>query len=81
MKVFPNPFQQSTTVCIFLEKNADVTLEVFNLLGQKVKTILQNQNQTEGKHQYLFSGNSEGIYLVKLTVNEISSAQKIIHAK
>jgi len=81
ISVSPNPFSSSTTISFSLQKNSTVSLEVFNLLGQKVKTMVQNEKQAAGKHQYHFIGTGEGIYFVTMKVDGISTSQKIICQK
>jgi len=81
LKIYPNPFSSSINISFTLQKNSGVSLEVLNLLGQKVKTILRNENQSPGSHQYTFTSPCEGIYYMKLTVDGISSSQKIICQK
>ncbi|MEO5673074.1 MAG: T9SS type A sorting domain-containing protein [Chitinophagales bacterium] len=75
---YPTPFSQSVYIDYTLSKKSFVSLEVFNLLGHKVKTILQNENQSAGKHQNTFSGVGEGIYFVKMIVDGKVFSQKVI---
>lgn len=80
VSVFPNPFNNEFTVGYTLESNANVSLEVINLLGQQVESVFNNTNQGVG--QYNININSTkmtpGIYLVKLTVNGESMTTKVI---
>ncbi|MBK7632326.1 MAG: T9SS type A sorting domain-containing protein [Ignavibacteriales bacterium] len=65
---YPNPFNPSTTIAYAVAVKSDVTLEVYNLIGQKVSTLMQG-NVEAGKHtaQFNASSLSSGIYLYKLT--------------
>ncbi|MCP4631417.1 MAG: T9SS type A sorting domain-containing protein [candidate division Zixibacteria bacterium] len=67
---FPNPFNAVTTISYDLAKDTDVTLEVFNLLGQKVETLVSGYQQAGHRTAtWDASKNSSGIYLFKLTTN------------
>ncbi|MBA3647752.1 MAG: T9SS type A sorting domain-containing protein [Chitinophagales bacterium] len=79
--IYPNPFQQATLTHYTLKGSSIISLEVYNFLGQKVKTILQNESQVAGEHQYPFSGNSEGIYFIKMIVDGKIFSKKIIQLK
>lgn len=70
--VSPNPYSEQTNVVYQLEQTSEVTLEVFNKLGQKV-TTLHKGVQEPGTYQYPFNakkyGFSAGVYTVKMTIN------------
>ena len=78
MSVYPNPFDMTTTIEYNLNKSESVTVEVFNVVGEKVETFAASQLQGAGKHAYQFTGTSTGIYTVKLTVGESSTIQKLV---
>ena len=70
---YPNPFNPATTIEFSIKENAIVNLSVYNILGQKVTTLL-NQQLGAGTHKVQFnaSGLSSGIYFYKLSAgNEI----------
>jgi hypothetical protein len=79
---FPNPFNPSTTIKYELTHNADVSLVVYNLLGEVVQ-ILVNSSSISGRHSVLWNGNSisggvvpSGIYIYQLTVDGVISGTK-----
>lgn len=84
LSIYPNPFSSSTTISYSLKKNSNVSVEVFNTVGQQIETIV-NSEQSAGEHQYSFNskekGYDAGIYFVKITVNEKSLMKKIIMMK
>jgi len=65
---FPNPFNPSTTISYNIPESANVKLEVFNAVGQKVATLI-NGTQNAGSHTVSFDASNlaSGIYLYKLT--------------
>ncbi|HRI46078.1 MAG TPA: T9SS type A sorting domain-containing protein [Ignavibacteriaceae bacterium] len=79
---YPNPFNPSTTIKFGLSKDSKVTLEVYNIIGEKVTTLI-NQDMSAGYHNINFSGNelSTGIYIYKITANEFTSTRKFILMK
>ncbi|MFL5764518.1 MAG: T9SS type A sorting domain-containing protein [Bacteroidia bacterium] len=75
--VYPNPFRTESTVEYSTPENAEVALEVYNVLGDKIYTIA-NEIQNEGNHKYQVSGLDSGVYFVKLSVNGNSTTQRIV---
>jgi len=67
----PNPFNASTTIRYQIPKDCYVRLELFNLLGQKIETLIEG-NIPAGEHQIAWdaSNYSSGIYFVKLSAGE-----------
>ncbi len=65
---YPNPFNAATTIAYELPSDTKATLEIYNLRGQKVVTLIDGYQQA-GKHNITWNaGNySSGIYFYKLT--------------
>jgi hypothetical protein len=81
---YPNPFNPSTTIDYSIPKAEDVTLEIYNLLGQRVVTLV-DENQTAGEHTVQWNGFSQdgqpvssGVYFYKLISGEYSSIKKMM---
>ena len=66
----PNPFDNSTKITYYLASESEITLEVFNSLGQKVEALFSGK-QLAGKYEFNFGANEKtsnnGVYFVKLT--------------
>lgn len=76
---YPNPFNPSTNIPFSLNQASEVTLEVYNNLGQKVAVLLDNQVFSGGAHQVVFdaSGLPSGIYHYALRFNETSHTRQM----
>jgi len=65
---YPNPFNPTTTFRYALPEAQAVTLEVFNALGQRVRTLVDDAVQPAGRHRVSFDAGelSSGLYLYRL---------------
>ncbi|MBN2280913.1 MAG: C10 family peptidase [Candidatus Marinimicrobia bacterium] len=84
---FPNPFNPSTTIHYGLPEPADVLLEIYNLLGQKV-TTLEKAPKPAGHYSVKWLGTSDlgkpvpsGIYIYTLKYNHIRLSNKMFFMK
>jgi hypothetical protein len=75
---YPNPFNPSSTIRYGLPQDAMTTLEVFNILGQRV-AVLVNEEQQAGYHEVTFQnqGLGSGIYFYRLTAGKFSETRKM----
>jgi photosystem II stability/assembly factor-like uncharacterized protein len=69
---YPNPFNPGTSIAFTLASDSKVKISVFDITGQKIVDIINNNYQA-GKHDVYFDGSdlSSGIYFYKITVNGI----------
>jgi photosystem II stability/assembly factor-like uncharacterized protein len=79
---YPNPFNPVTTIRYSLPVNELVTLAVYNTLGEKVRTIINNI-QEAGVHEISFAADNlpSGIYFYKLEAGTFSSIKKMLLLK
>ena len=56
---FPNPFNPSTNLIFTLPKETEVTVEVYNILGQKISTLIDARKYKPGYHMVTWSGNNQ----------------------
>ena len=75
---YPNPFNPWTSIPFTLPENADVSIQVYDLKGHKVAHLLSGP-LAAGHHvtRWNASAMSSGLYLVKMTANDISITRKI----
>ena len=75
---YPNPFNPIAIVPFELSKDAMVQASVYDLVGREVKALV-NGNFSAGTHELTIDGNNmtTGIYLVKVTVDNVANIQKI----
>ncbi len=64
---YPNPFNAATTIRYYIPNKSEISLSVYNLLGQKVETLLEG-NQTSGEHTITWDASRfpSGIYFARL---------------
>ncbi|MDD3577485.1 MAG: carboxypeptidase regulatory-like domain-containing protein, partial [Candidatus Cloacimonetes bacterium] len=81
---YPNPFNPETTISYDIKDASQVSLEVYNLKGQLVRSLV-NQNQNSGRYRVVFDGRdskgnplSSGIYLYRLNTGSYTSTRKMM---
>jgi Secretion system C-terminal sorting domain len=79
---YPNPFNPSTEIRYQVSGVSDVRLEVFDMLGRKVSTLV-NERQATGSYQASFNaaGLASGIYFYKLQAGSFSETKKMMLVK
>ncbi len=79
---YPNPFNPNTIINFTLQKSHVVKLEIFNLLGQKIQTLL-NKKMSSGSHEIEFSAKDlpSGVYLVSVESGSFKDMKKMILLK
>jgi hypothetical protein len=79
---YPNPFNPSTTITYSISKEENVKLNVYNLLGDKVASIV-NENKQAGNYSIHFNASTlpSGIYFYKLETGQNSQIKKMMLIK
>ncbi|MFQ5865303.1 MAG: alpha/beta fold hydrolase [bacterium] len=84
---YPNPFNANTTIRYDLPKSTRVVLKIYDLLGQEVRTLV-NENQPAGHKSVTWDGKSNsaqnvssGIYLYRLMTPEFMKTKKLLLIK
>jgi hypothetical protein len=85
---YPNPFNPETTIRYSLPKRATVTLEIYNLLGQRVRTLVDHQSQDADFYVVHWDGRNEagapvasGVYITYLRAGSFVASRKMILMK
>ena len=86
---FPNPFNPDTTIKYDLAESADITLQIYNVLGQVVRTLVASEAQNAGRYQIRWNGMddrgvpvSSGVYFYQISAEgKFQQVQKLMLLK
>jgi hypothetical protein len=80
---YPNPFNATTKLNFSLKQAGDITLEIYNVLGQKINTLVDGKMDA-GHHSIVWDGKndagdivSSGVYFYKLTTDDYTSSRQM----
>ncbi|HVP35701.1 MAG TPA: T9SS type A sorting domain-containing protein [Terriglobales bacterium] len=83
----PNPFNSSTRISFYLPKKDKVELDIYNILGQKIKTLLDKREEP-GTKDLFWDGTDDkglnvpsGIYFYRLTAQDFADTKKMVYLK
>jgi hypothetical protein len=76
---YPNPFNPKTTITFSITKESYVTLKVYNVLGEEVRTLL-SEEQPLGEHNIAFDASAlpSGVYFYRITAGKLMATQKMV---
>ncbi len=84
---YPNPFNPSTTIHYSLKEAGPVRIEIFNLRGQMIRSLV-NESKASGSHKVMWDGKdkrgntmSSGIYFFRMEAGKHSETRKMIMMK
>jgi ligand-binding sensor domain-containing protein len=81
--IYPNPFNPSTTISFSLPGEGFVSLDIYNLHGQKIRSLI-SRTLNAGSHSAVWDGKDEramtaasGVYIVRLSTGAITASQRM----
>jgi hypothetical protein len=84
---YPNPFNFGTVIEYSIPRSSQVTITIYNILGQRVKTVL-DQKETAGDKRVQWNGKNEkgeevssGIYFYRIETEEFAQSKKMLLLK
>lgn len=79
---YPNPFNPGTIIEYALPRSSEVSLKVFNIMGQEVATLV-NGNEEAGYHEVQFDGKNlaSGVYFYRLTAGDFVQSKELLLLK
>ncbi len=79
---YPNPFNPTTTISYYLPTSSHVRIDVFSTLGQKVKTVV-NENQSAGNYEIGFNAGDlpSGVYFYQMKTDNFKQQKKMLLMK
>jgi flagellar hook assembly protein FlgD len=84
---YPNPFNPSTTFSYSIPTNSHVTIEIFNILGQRVRTLI-DEPRAAGVYEISWDGDdsdgrgvSSGVYLYRFRAGDFAETRKMLLLK
>ena len=82
MANYPNPFNPTTIISYRLAKGSHVRLTVWNILGRRVATLV-DANQQSGPHQVTFNASqlASGVYFYRLRASEGTGGNRVLVKK
>ena len=81
---YPNPFNPTTTIRFDLPREAPVTLEIYDVLGVRIRTLLKGETMSAGRRAMMWDGRDEGgsiapsgVYLYRINAGDFQASKKM----
>jgi hypothetical protein len=85
---YPNPFNPETKISYTLPKQSLVTIKIYNILGQNIRTLVNNLNQNSGTYSVTWNGKDitenvvpAGVYFYRLETPDYVQTKKMLMVK
>ncbi len=79
---YPNPFNGTTTISFDLAEDCHVSLDIYNVYGQKIETLL-NEDLSKGNYKLIFNGENltSGLYYYRIITKKFHQVRKMLIIK
>jgi len=76
---YPNPFNPTTLISYELPNDQRVTLEIFNVYGQLIQTLVNDQHMSAGTHSVQFDASNlaSGVYIYRLSAGQFTQSARM----
>jgi PKD repeat protein len=85
---YPNPFNSMTNISYNLQEKSQVLIEVYDILGRRIKILVNNEFQNPGTHKILWDGTtsfgdyiSSGVYIYRIKANDFTNSKMMVLLK
>ncbi|RPI17900.1 MAG: T9SS C-terminal target domain-containing protein [Ignavibacteriae bacterium] len=80
---YPNPFNPKTTIKYDIQKNSNVTLVVYDLLGRELTRLVNNEFKNAGRYEINWNATNyaSGVYIYKIKAGDYISTKKMVLVK
>ena len=85
---YPNPFNPTTTIQFGVPHSADVALVIYNVLGQRVRTLVDHEQRSAGRYSVVWDGRDDGgntvgsgMYFYRLETGNVALVKKMLMLK
>jgi hypothetical protein len=82
---YPNPFEETTTIGYVLEEKREVRITIYNILGQRVRTLVGGKSKDRGAHRVQWDGTNRygqpvgsGVYFYRIEAGDFTTARKMV---
>jgi flagellar hook assembly protein FlgD len=83
-EAYPNPFNPSTNIQFDLPKTVPVTLEIYNILGSRIRTLVRGESLNAGRYTAVWDGRDEGgtsvasgAYFCRISAGDFHASKKL----
>ncbi|PSQ75805.1 MAG: hypothetical protein BRD35_08025 [Bacteroidetes bacterium QH_7_62_13] len=85
---YPNPFGKATTLSYTLSEEREVTIEIYDVLGRRVRTLVQEEKQGPGLHEVRWRGKTQhrtpagsGVYFYRIEAGDFTATKKMVRVR